>query len=266
MTHVLRHCDTVSLVRCAQTTHQLRSLAADELRLRFISIIRHFFGNRTHDFLVLLTTHRGLISGSSALAFLSWPDVWIPGDIDVYVGTDEYPKFVQSLKDMQLAAIEVDFTSQRRSSYAGIASVRRYLTPMHQRLDVIRSATSNAAHPLLYFWGSLVVNFLTSRGAVCAFPAHTLNRKALVTDISYSEKLVAARNKYESRGFQFQTVDSWRPSGNNNANGSRVFSERPILAINFLSVWPTDLSSLPIIQAGSNWLLRSDYPIGISGK
>lgn len=231
-----------------------------ELRRRFILIIRRFFGDRSNDFLHILTVHGAVISGSTALAFLSWPDCWSPGDIDVYVGSNDYRHFLQALHDYQLAVSTSGQGSHGSFSYDGITNVLRYITPTCERLDVIRSITPNPVHPLLYFWGSLVVNFLTPHGAVCAYPSYTLNHKAFATDISYSPKLLAAHEKYESRGFEFHTVDSWRPARLNAPEGSRVFAVGPILYADFQSKWLTNSAPLPIVHAGKNWVLSPDLP------
>ena len=249
-----------SLLRCAQTSRSWRSLVSAELRRRFAHILRRFFGDRSADFLHVLSVHGAIISGSTALAFLSSPDRWCPGDMDVYVGCDNYRQFLQALHDYRLAAFASDTGSRGSSSSGGISAVRRYTTPTCERLDVIQSITPNPVHPLLYFWGSLVVNFLTPRGAVCAYPSHTLNHKAFATDISYSPKLLAAREKYESRGFEFHTVDSWRPARLNAPEGSRVFAVGPILYADFQSKWLTNSAPLPIVHAGKNWVLSPDLP------
>ena len=256
MMHVLWHCSTPALTACAATSHLLQSLVSRELRRRYFTVLRWFFADRVHDFHSILAPYGAIISGSTALAFLSWTDTWSPGDLDVYLPDNTFSAFVDELCKHQLACADVDFGFRPHSTYHGINTVRRYYTPTGARMDVIQSNTQNAASLLLYFWSSLVVNVLTPRGAVCAFPSLTLHHKGLVADISHTKKAIEARIKYETRGFEFKDITSWLPSAESDSHGHRIFSDGTILVLNFQSVWSKDPSDLPIIFAGCLWVLR----------
>ncbi|PIL23478.1 hypothetical protein GSI_14789 [Ganoderma sinense ZZ0214-1] len=204
-------------------------MVSAELRRRYFTLLRSFFSVRAYDVHELLQSHRAIISGSTALAFFSWTDSWTPGDMDLYVPDSSYERFVYELEHNHLGWFEANLGSQPHSDYHGIVAVRRYVTPTGERLDVIQSTTSNAANPLLHFWTSAVVNLISPFGAVCAYPNATLDHKALISDISRSQKLVVARSKYEARGFEFAQVNTWRPAAD--GEGGLMLSNQPILGL-----------------------------------
>ena len=237
-----------------------------ELRHHYFVILRVFFGTHATDLHELLRSHDAIISGSTALAFLTWPDTWSPGDLDIYVANDAYPRFIQELEKGHLAFFEADFGVRSPSAYHGIATVRRYFTIRGECLDVIQSSTGNAAHPLLYFWSSLVVNVLGPSGALCLYPGRTLNSSALVADISRTEKLVEARKKYEARGFKFTDVASWKPISPVDDQGNLILSDSPALLIDFQAMWSENSCRMPVDHAGANWVLSPDKSGLISGQ
>nr|VWO95833.1 N/A [Ganoderma boninense] len=258
MSHVLQRCNTTTLTRCAASCQSFQYLVAAELRRRYFTTLRWFFSNRAEDFDHLLTTHRGIISGSTALAFLAWTDSWDPGDMDIYVPEGSYTEFVAALELSQLASLDHAFHLQPRSAYTGIKCVRRYVAPTGKHLDVIQSSTANAMNPLLYFWTSVVCNILSPHGAICGFPSYTLNDRALVEDIPSSDKLTLARGKYEARGYEFTRVDSWGPSSDVDSNGNPVFSDHPIMVLDFRTVYRTGPLALPVTRTGHLWVLQQD--------
>ena len=263
---VLRQCNTLSLVRCAQSCRLFRALVSAELRYRYFTLLRFFFGSHANQFDELIRSFPAIISGSVALAFLSWTDQWVPGDMDIYISNNAYNRFTGALEWTGLAVLETDTGPRSPSPYRGITRVRRYVTWIGRNLDVIQSTTCNPATPLLYFWSSVVVNFITPYGAVCVFPMNTLNHRGLVADISYSEKLVAARKKYETRGFEFAEVDVWGPISPITALGDRVLSDRPILGLNFNTVWPVDACKPPLVRECQCWIIPDDAPVDITGN
>ena len=226
----------------------MSSLARTEFRRRYFVLFRSFFGTQAHDFHALLSSSNAIVSGSIALAYLSWTDPWEPGDMDLYVGNSEYGKFIDALERDDLASPAVHITPHEPTRYQdGIKDVRRYITSAGQHLDVIRSATDNPAHPLLFFWTSIVVNFLTADGAVCVFPSSTLSHNAFVSDLPQSPKLLDARKKYVDRGFTFTEVQSWRPTYQLSSEDQQLLSERPALVISLLTATAAYKTHSPVL-------------------
>ncbi|KAI1786385.1 hypothetical protein LXA43DRAFT_875209, partial [Ganoderma leucocontextum] len=128
----------------------------------------------------LLRFHDAVLSGSLALALFLSPVGWEPGDLDIYVGDTRYFAFVDDFERLFPVVLEADMSCPHPATYNGIKRVRRYATASGKRLELIQSRSPNAVSPLLFFWSSVVVNFVTPRGAVCAYPAHTLHRRGLV--------------------------------------------------------------------------------------
>nr|VWO99879.1 Putative adhesin glycosyltransferase [Ganoderma boninense] len=216
-----------------------------------------FFGDRATALNDLMASRRAIISGSVALFFFLWTDNWTPGDIDIYVAVDTYDHFVCDLERSGFAILDVDMGSWSQSTYHGIRRVRRYVTAAGERLDVIQSTDGNPATPLTSFWSSVVVNFLTPHGAASAFPVHTLDHVALVTNTIESGKLLAAQDKYKARGFQFVVANGWAPVTQPVGEPGRVISVQPILAVDFASVWSADpyTPPLPVRRVGPGWVL-----------
>ncbi|PIL31866.1 hypothetical protein GSI_06570 [Ganoderma sinense ZZ0214-1] len=263
-THILKHCKPTTLVQCAGTSLEFRGLVVSELHRRYFFLLRIFFGPHAPEFDNLLRIHSAIVSGSTALAFFSWTDSWRPGDMDVYVGDIAYAEFVHDLERRNLATLDTDFDYHTPTSYHGISHVRRYVTTSGERLDVIQSRTANPVSPLLYFWSSVVVNFLSPSGAVCFFPKTTLEHGGFFTNVS-SSKLLAAKEKYESRGFRLTQVPTWRPARGTSTHGTEILTEKPILVHDFLSLLPGEPSVSQITRDGQAWALTLPSAPAVSG-
>ena len=160
---------------CAATCSLLRSAVAAEFRIRLAMLLVPFFGHHVRHWNGLLRLHGAIMSGSVALALFLSPIDWVPGDLDVYIGDEAYFPFVTDLERTFPVVLEADMTRRHPGVYTGIKRVRRYRTATGKRLEIIQSRSSSSMAPLLYFWSSLVMNFITPHGAVCAFPKHTLH-------------------------------------------------------------------------------------------
>ena len=237
-----------------------------EFRRRYFAITRPFFGHRSDEFHALLDAYDVIVSGSVALAFFSWADTWEPGDMDLYVGVDSYSRFIAALEGSQLAMLAVGVSPRTCSAdYRGIKDVRRYVTSTGQHMDVIQSTTNNPAHPLLFFWSSVVVNFLTPRAAVCVFPRSTLSHEGFVTDLTNSPKLLEARDKYEDRGFSFTEVRSWRPIYQPDRGDVPLLSDRPVLIVPLFPEFSFHSLELPISSDARGCMLAPRAPAMLSG-
>ena len=255
--HVLAICDTKSLLSCARTCKYFQVVVAAEMRMRSIALLEVFVGDRVRHFNGLLRLHDAVVSGSLALALFLWPTDWMPGDMDIYIGDTSYLAFVADFERCFPVTLDADFTSRGRPTYTGIKGVRRYLTATGQRFDLIRSKDASAVAPLLYFWSSAMVNFITPRGAVCGYPSLTLSAQGLVEAVTPNKKVLAARSKYEKRGVRFTDVDDWRPSSRSVPDGHRIFVEKALLVVDFRTVWSTGRTSLPINRERFGWVLNS---------
>lgn len=82
-----------------------------------------------------------------------------------------------------------------------------YLERNDVEIDVICSLTDGAIHPIGFFWGSAVMNYLDGYRIACAYPRLTLNRRCLVTPlarirgIAATPSVIRCINKYHARGF-----------------------------------------------------------------
>ena len=256
--HVLSICDTEALLLCATTCSLMRSAVAAEFRLRLAMLLVPFFGDRVRHWFGLLRLHGAIVSGSVALALFLHPIEWVPGDLDVYISDKAYSLFVYDLERLFPVVLEADMSRSHPGIYTGIKRVRRYKTATGKRLEVIQSRSSSSVAPLLYFWSSLVVNFITPHGAVCAFPKHTLGRAGLIAEATLHLKALRARDKYEDRGISFTEDQMWWPGGGQQDEQGSVFSDGPLLILDFRTVWPNQGLRLPICRVGSKWTVT--YP------
>ena len=250
---------------CAATCSLLRSAVAAEFRIRLAMLLVPFFGHHVRHWNGLLRLHGAIMSGSVALALFLSPIDWVPGDLDVYIGDEAYFPFVTDLERTFPVVLEADMTRRHPGVYTGIKRVRRYRTATGKRLEIIQSRSSSSVAPLLYFWSSLVMNFITPHGAVCAFPKHTLRRVGLVTDANLHMKAQCAREKYKARGMSFAEDETWRPGGGRHSRQGPVFSDGPLLIVDLQTVWSNERFSLPIQLVGSKWTVTCS-PAGEPGK
>ena len=256
--HILSVCDTEGLLLFATTCSLMRSAVAAEFRIRLAMLLVPFFGNRIRHWNGLLRLHGAVVSGSVALALFLSPIDWVPGDLDVYVGDQAFLPFVTDLERLFPVVLEADMTRRHPGIYTGIKRVRRYKTATGKRLEVIQSRSSSSVAPLLYFWSSLVMNFITPHRAVCAFPKHTLSRAGLITDANLHMKAQCAREKYKDRGISFIENETWRPGGGQQSEQGPVFSDGPLLIVDLRTVWSNKQRPLPIRRVGSKWTVT--YP------
>lgn len=105
-----------------------------------------------------------------------------------------------------------------------------------------------------------MVNFISPFGAACMFPSATFDHKGFVTGAALSSKILAARMKYEGRGFRFTEVTSWRPPCVLDRDGHLVVSDRPILVIAFLPTSFDTPVAFPITRNGRNWVIAPANP------
>lgn len=91
----------------------------------------------------------------------------------------------------------------RLAGAARIVRLRRGDT----RVDIICSKTDAALHPISYFWGTAVMNYLGADRVGCAYPLLTFQHKCLVTPVARIDGAPASKRvercigKYEERGY-----------------------------------------------------------------
>lgn len=163
---------------------------------------------------VLRHSH-SVISGSFALDFglhgTTRPSFKV-NDIDIYSGVANSITIINYLRRQEgylAIPLSISPCSPWIDDYdGGIACVVRMLHPHGKKIDVICSARPSALHPLSYFWGTLVMSFLTSDGYCSAYHDMTvrgigcINPSRLMTP-----RVKRCIKKYEERGFKIGQFD-----------------------------------------------------------
>ena len=257
---IVEHSDTETLLSWRLTSHTLFTLTALTLRSRYLHLLTTFFGGQALQFDNLLHRTGGILSGSLALLFMLWTESWEPGDLDVYISAPAYGDFIATFESTFPVVGSTRRLQRKEGKYdsSKILTIKQYTTQHGKKIDVIQSVDPNPAVPLTHFWTSLVVNFITPQGAVCAYPRSTLRRRGLVLDRPVPTRTVAARAKYEARGMSFEPVAHWIPRflGTDNM----LFADGNLLVLDFRPKPAMPPSELPIRRGLEGWHFRMPYP------
>lgn len=171
----------------------------------------------------LLWRTSSIISGSVALAALITFELrnWQPEDMDIYTTTKQVKRILEHLKTKERFEVAVRVT-KGNSEYDKLGSIKEVIKLVNERgrrLDVIVSSQKCAFTATLRFYGSQVVNGITGRGLICAYPQLLFAYRAMLNagatnPIHASVPLSVQRCmvKYTMRGFTFDTnpVAFWK--------------------------------------------------------
>lgn len=164
---------------------------------------------------VLRNSH-SVISGSFALDFslhgTTRPSIDV-GDIDIYAGVANAITIIEYLRRQEgYLAIPLSFLpciSFIDDYDGGIAAVVRMLHPRGTKIDVICSSRISALHPLAFFWGTVVMAFLTSDGFCSAYQMLTeCGIVCLNPSRDMTPRIRRCIKKYQRRGFTIGAFDT----------------------------------------------------------
>lgn len=172
---------------------------------------------------------------------------------------DTFPDYNQDDHEATYIQMEHFNTHKPAMVYGtGYRTMRSFRTPTRRRVNVVCSHTNTPLTPLRSFWSTLSMNILTPDGAVCGFPSSTLSCTAALRTKSLTPREDKARNRYEQRGFTFDsdhtrdTFDFW---------DVLFFGEFTPLTINFRSDFSAPLHWSPLSQTPRGWLPERSWPL-----
>ncbi|KAK7000257.1 hypothetical protein R3P38DRAFT_2561855 [Favolaschia claudopus] len=146
---------------------------------------------------------RAIISGSTALAILM-RGAFRPNDLDIYVPRASEAKCINIMHRDYL----FDTTKTLRPPYGSISGVYRihWMKKEEHSINVIVVTGDNAAATIFQFHSTVVMNYLTGHGLLCAYPHLTLNKLSIANPGSNRsdrsmKKVEICYNKYRQRGF-----------------------------------------------------------------
>ena len=192
--------------------------------------------------------------------------------MDLYVSYDEFPALLNALEnDPALQFRPLPPTAGwavLASTSLDIAEVRRMSTPSQRTVDVIRSRRSTPVSPLVQFWTSLLVNFVTPDACVATFPRMVFNGRGYVKEYGMTSQDKAAMRKYTARDFRpgekFTFVpELWGTWKDPSYWQKDFFSGRKALVINFRRRVQDSMPPLPIRPSTDGWKLVVPFPDGV---
>ena len=219
-----------------------------------------------------LRRHGAVISGSAALYYFVPCNTWRPNDMDLYVSYDQFPAFVNALENdpalqFQPLPPAAGYTPPTSISL-DIAEIKKMTTPSQRVVDVIRSRRSTPISPLVQFWTSLLVNFITPDACVSTFPRMVFKGRGYVKEFGMTNRDQEAMRKYMARDFRpgekFAFVPELWGTWKDPSYWQRdYFSDDRALVIDFRRRVQDSMPCLPIRPSSDGWKLIVPFPDGL---
>ncbi|KAJ3518796.1 hypothetical protein NMY22_g13503 [Coprinellus aureogranulatus] len=164
-----------------------------------------------------MRTTNTILSGSAVLQIIDGTG-WEIGDLDFYTPNDQYRRVLAWFKWWGYRVIKAiaprgDSATWMDAEYGANNCIAGVWVLEHEEygtmVNVIRSTTSSPFAPLAFFHSTLVMNFISARGVVCAYPKLTLKRKGLMNIHTMPalrpipQRTLLALVKYQERGYRF---------------------------------------------------------------
>lgn len=252
------------------TSRSQFAIANSVLRDRFRQLVKPFVSD-VAAFSNALRNHGAVVSGSLALYYFVRCDSWYPNDMDIYVSYDEFPAFLQTVESDPsirfVPSTQPPASSLTTSESLDIVEVRKYITPSNRSVDVIRSRRANPVYPLVGFWTSLLVNFVTPDYFASAFPRMVFNGKGYVKEFGMNIRDEIAMRKYTSRRFQgteyFTFVpELWGTWMDPFYWQKDYFSDGKALVVDLRANASDRIPSMPVVSVSDGWKLVLPFPSG----
>lgn len=154
-----------------------------------------------------------VISGSAALYILDVDRAtkWYPNDLDIYAPITSAAIMVTYLVTVEgYEILDKPPPESRYYSSPGFNSVA-HLRRGDFEIDVIRSNTISALHPIPYFWSTHLMNYLTADAYCIAYPNDTLIGRGLLNPVQLIAhqyplpRTMRTMKKYKARGYIFRS-------------------------------------------------------------
>lgn len=217
---ILTTCPVDTLFTFASAIPSYRPQIEFELRQRLERLLTCFIPDLP-AFQSMLCDTRAVISGSTALSYLTGDSEWMAADLDIYTPFNSFDAVRTHFLSVQGYAevIPVIVTSEEvvdeddEMDYSRMQGVARYtkLAKGEHIVDVLCSETDSPLFPISAFWTTLVMNYIGAEGFCCAYPMLTLRRQGLINprniqeDQPMSARIVECLDKYSARGFHLHT-------------------------------------------------------------
>lgn len=211
MGYIMHPLDTLSMLNASAVCSSFRVAAKEELRKRVKEQTQKHLRN-VDGFYAALGSVDGIVSGSTALAVIATgsdkDDIggWqADSDLDIYLPNEaarnDILDWLEQNEDYQPVMISKRQTMSywRRSSVKSVLRLRsnRYRT----HIDIICAEHNSATFPITTFWGTHVMNYITSTNIVILYPRTTLSGGGFLNPQTPPKTLRRMQKKYSRRKF-----------------------------------------------------------------
>ncbi|KAI0649234.1 hypothetical protein C8Q79DRAFT_500506 [Trametes meyenii] len=180
------------------------------LNHRYHSLLANFL-NDPAAFRNIMRISGAVISGSAALNFcdVERAHAWSPQDLDVYVPHHAGAGILAYLINVEHYIVDISAAPKYPYDHPGFSKVI-HLKRGSFEIDLIQSVTRSALHPLPFFWGTHVMNYVGADSFCVAYPEHTLQGQAFLNPIQLvaylrpTLRILANKEKYTLRGYTFR--------------------------------------------------------------
>ena len=177
---------------------------------RYHALLRRYVLD-PNGFRSLLRVTGSVLSGSSVLNLLDRErsHMWTPTDLDIYTATDSTYRVAWYLIHVEGYMFKRSVESSYNGAFAGFRQVV-HLTKGEAHIDIIQSVTISALHPIGYFWGTHVMNYISADFFCIAYPKTTLEGRGLLNPVALvdrqypGKRTLAVLKKYAERGYEFR--------------------------------------------------------------
>ncbi|VDC03127.1 unnamed protein product [Peniophora sp. CBMAI 1063] len=210
---VFQHLDGGSLMRCRKVNTLFDLVAQEEWRARVHAHTAPFVCDVSH-FYFLLGGVEGVVSGSTALAVIlsgSEFDGFLQptSDLDVYlpteVGRDEIVRHLVSSEgyrvDSGTTSSGEELWKRKPDTIISLTRLTRVAGDVKHSVDIVVGTDHAATTPILSFWGSLVMNYISETSIVCLYPRLTLRGRFFTRPGIQADIISDPLQKYIDRGF-----------------------------------------------------------------
>ena len=240
------------------------------MRSRYRELIRLFVPD-VDVFSQLLRSTGAVISGSLALFYLIPSDDWFPNDMDVYVPYNMFTSLTNTLETHPNLRFVLEVPRPgsvlSTSETIDIVEIKRYRTPSNRLVDVIRSRRESPISPLLRYWTSLLVNYLSPDGFASAFPRMLFNGMGYCKEFGMTARDTTAMEKYTAQHFRkgapFTFLpDIWGTWKDPLYWICDCFADRQALVIDFRREIHQPVPPLPLRCESIGWIFVVPFPPG----
>ncbi len=208
-------CDIPTLLAMRASCTTLNSHASAILNSEKIALMEHY-----HEQQEVIWRHldsaRAVVGGLAALSFVLREPRVLPEAMDVYVTPLQGEHLEQWLEEdeelhMNLSTTVVWTTANPEAGRRHITRTTTFPTGNGRFIHIHTATSHSALEPIVSTGVTALMNWVSARAFGCAYPALTLNRRALACRRDDSNRgLHAVYDALENNGFEIeQTASAW---------------------------------------------------------